>query len=112
MKNCIEERLPECGTTEFENCAGNLLDPRLKGLHLLQYDKLEETKESLEENLDASLNGNSQSFNESITNEIDLSPMSRLRKKLTKKAPTTANLSKFQKLFGKLSNNLVACLSM
>ena len=44
--------------TEFENCAGNLLDPRLRVLHLFQYDKLEQTKVSLEENLDGSLNGN------------------------------------------------------
>ena len=40
LKLCVEKRLPVCGTTELESCAGNFLDPRYKVIHLIQFDKL------------------------------------------------------------------------
>ena len=47
----LEERFPEYGTNREESCEGNYLNPHLKGIHLKNLNKFEETKNAMEEKL-------------------------------------------------------------
>ena len=76
-----------------------IIDPKFKGIHLLQFNKLEETKEYLEEKVNKSVKTNSAHIEDkdSSLTEIELSPTSRLRNLLNKKSKTANNLSDFTK---------------
>ena len=41
----VNKRFPDCGTTVEERCVANLLDPSLKGVHLIAANKFTSTKE-------------------------------------------------------------------
>ena len=66
---------------EKQRIQQEVIDPKFKGIHLLQFNKLEETKEYLEEKVNKSIKTNSvyiEDKDSSLT-EIELSPTSRLR---------------------------------
>jgi hypothetical protein len=44
LKDELQKRYPLNGAEKEINCLANFLDPRYKGLHLMEYKKLEETK--------------------------------------------------------------------
>ena len=41
----VNNRFPDCGTMVEERCVANLLDPTLKGVHLVAANKFQSTKE-------------------------------------------------------------------
>ena len=41
----VNKRFPDCGTMVEERCVANLLDPALKGVHLVAANKFQSTKE-------------------------------------------------------------------
>ena len=44
----LDTRFPNMGTNIIENCIANYLDPRFRGVHLIELDKFEETKCNLQ----------------------------------------------------------------
>ena len=47
LKDELQKRFPLNGAEKQMNCLANFLDPRYKGLHLMEYKKFEETKKIL-----------------------------------------------------------------
>ena len=78
----IEQRYPNSGTDNFERCVGNYLDPRYKGGHLEEENKLEVTRIKMEIRFKEQEENETQGRTPSQELEtIDLSPTSKMRMK-------------------------------
>ena len=86
LKRNLEKRFPEKGTTDPLACMGNYFAPDLKGIHLEECNKLEETKDLIEQEWDKIKDCNSDSVHSVVEaieeEEVELSPTSKLRRKM------------------------------
>ena len=95
LKRQIERRFPEKGTTKPLACMANYLSPKLKGIHLEESDKLESTKDLVEEEwnkmraADDSLLSVVEEQPGEEDGDIQLSPTSKLRKKVQARSQST-----------------------
>ena len=97
LKRQIERRFPEKGTTKPLPCMANYLAPNLKGIHLEELNKLESTKDLIQQEWDkmqlgdeSILSGTGEPEEEEV--EMELSPTSKLRKKMmAERASRTTN---------------------
>ena len=80
---------------EKQRIQQEVIDPKFKGIHLLQFNKLEETKEKV--NKSVKTHSAHIEDKDSSLNEIEQSPTSRLRNLLNKKSKTANYLSDFNK---------------
>ena len=82
LKN-VNNRFPDCGTMVEERCVANLLDPTLKGVHLVAANKFQSTKELVKtrwshlEEMRVGQDGQGQE-QEVQVQEVPLSPTSKL----------------------------------
>ena len=95
LKRQIERRFPEKGTTKPLACMANYLSPKLKGIHLEESDKLESTKDLVEVEwnkmraADDSLVSVVEEQPGEEDGDIQLSPTSKLRKKVQARSQST-----------------------
>ena len=95
LRRQIERRFPEKGTTKPLACMANFLSPKLKGIHLEESDKLESTKDLIEEEWnkmktadDSVLSAVGEQPREP-DEDIELSPTSKLRRKVQARSQST-----------------------
>ena len=96
LKRQIERRYPEKGTTKPLACMANYLSPKLKGIHLEESEKLDATKDLIEEEwkkmeADDSVLCRQESVGEPGEPEVEiqLSPTTKLRMKMQARSQTT-----------------------
>ena len=80
----IEQRYPNSGADNFERCVGNYLDPRYKGGHLEEEDKLEVTKIKMEIRFKDQEENETQDEAQELETS-DMSPTSKMRMKRKQK---------------------------
>ena len=80
LKAQIEVRFPDKGTDRVQRRMANYLDPKFRGAHLDQYEKLESTKQEIENKIKSYEELGEESVREEVgTNDnADLSPNSKL----------------------------------
>ena len=80
LKKQIEVRFPDKGTDRVQRRMANYLDPKLRGAHLDQYEKLESTKQEIEDKIKSyEIVMEENGTEEVATNDdLELSPNSRL----------------------------------
>ena len=89
LRRQIEKRFPEKGSTKPLPCMANYLAPNLKGIHLEEQEKMESTKDLIEQEWnkmqlrDESILSGVGEQPEEEEDEIELSPTSKLRKKMS-----------------------------
>ena len=95
LKRQIERRFPEKGTTKPLACMANFLSPKLKGIHLEESDKMEATKDLVQEEWekmkaadDSVLSAVGEQPGEP-EEDVQLSPTSKLRKKVQARTQST-----------------------
>jgi adenylate kinase len=81
----MEQRFPNLGTDIFVRCVANYIDPRYKGGHLEMEHKLEETKQEMEVKYHEKKENEEGMEKENSEKEANLSPTSKMRKKLKDK---------------------------
>ena len=95
LRRQLEKRFPEKGTNNPLACMANFLSPKLKGIDLEESDKLESTKDLIEKEWnkmkasDDSLLSAVEEQPGEADEDIELSPTSKLRKKMQARAQST-----------------------
>ena len=82
LQKNLDKRFPNGGTNIMENCVANYLDPHHKGIHLIKFRQMEETKDFLIKQTEDAENA----LNESLQSEGEMSPSSKLKQQLKKKS--------------------------
>ena len=79
LKEQIENRFPDKGTDRVQRRMANYLDPKLRGAHFDQYDKLESSKQEIEDKIKSYETVVEENATEEATtnDDLELSPNSR-----------------------------------
>ena len=102
LKIQVEARFPDKGTDRVERRMANYLSPKFRGAHLDQYDKLESTKQEIEEKIKnyENIPDDIEVAAEQTNADADLSPNSKLIKR------RMANMQRARTQFGPMQNKI------